>query len=106
MVGAVYDPLASTEPHAAPPQPWPATALCTLHVTLVLVVPVTLAKNCCVLGVAPDCGRNAYAGETVTVTGPAELATRIVAEPLRDGSALLVAVRITGFAGGTDAGAM
>jgi hypothetical protein len=43
--GAEYKPLASTEPHAAPAQPWPAVALCTLHVTLEFGLPVTFAKN-------------------------------------------------------------
>jgi hypothetical protein len=43
--GTEYRPLASTEPHAAPAQPWPAVALCTLHVTLEFGLPVTFAKN-------------------------------------------------------------
>ena len=43
--GAEYRPLASTEPHAAPAQPWPVTALRTLHVTLEFELPVTVAKN-------------------------------------------------------------
>ena len=34
------------EPQAVPEQPWPATPLCTLQVTLLFVVPVTAAKNC------------------------------------------------------------
>lgn len=42
--GAVYSPLLLTLPHADPEQPEPET----LHVTAVLLVPLTLAVNCCV----------------------------------------------------------
>jgi hypothetical protein len=52
--GAEYRPLASTEPHAAPAQPWPATALCTVHVTPEFGLPVTVAKNWKVLSVPAD----------------------------------------------------
>ena len=65
-----------TEPQAAPAHPCPATPLWTLQVTPVFVVLVTAAKNCCVLGVAPDGGTNAYGGETVTPTGPEAPAMR------------------------------
>jgi len=41
----------------------------------------------------------------VTATGPAALVIPIVALPARDGSARLVAVKITGFVVGTDCGA-
>ena len=104
-VGAVYRPFASTDPHAAPPHPWLAIALCTLHVTLALPVPVTLAKNCVVLKSAPEGATNAYIGETVTLIGPICPATVTIAVPLCDESALLVAARVTGFAAGTDPGA-
>jgi len=51
--------VALTEPHADPAQPWPGTALRTLHVTLVLPVPLTPAKNCHVLAEPPEAGTNA-----------------------------------------------
>jgi hypothetical protein len=105
VAGAVYNPFASTDPHAAPPHPWPATALWTLHVTLVLTVFVTSAKNWAVLDCAPEGATNAYTGDTVTAIGPAWEAIVIIALPLWDGSALLVAATVTGFAAGTDAGA-
>jgi hypothetical protein len=56
------------EPHAVPAQPWPATPLCTVHVALPFVVPVTAAKNRCVEIAPPEGGRNAYDGDTVTAT--------------------------------------
>ena len=105
MVGAEKRPPAFTEPQAAPPHPWPATALSTVQVTLVLAEPVTLAENCCVLSTPVEGGTNAYAGETTTATGPEGPAMRTLAVPLRDGSARLVAVRITGFVAGVDVGA-
>jgi hypothetical protein len=43
--GAEYRPLALIEPHAEPAQPWPAVALCTVHVTPEFGLPVTVAKN-------------------------------------------------------------
>ena len=98
-------PFASTDPQAAPPHPCPATPLWTLHVTPVFVVFVTLAKNCCVLSVAPDAGTNAYAGDTVTATGPEAAPIVINATPLRETSAWLVAVSTTGFIAGANAGA-
>jgi hypothetical protein len=57
--GAVYRPLPSTKPHAAPAHPWLVTALCALHVTFGSGLPVTVAKNCCVLSAAPDGATNA-----------------------------------------------
>jgi len=42
VVGAVYMPLEDTAPHADPLQPLPLT----LQVTLLLVVPLTEARNC------------------------------------------------------------
>ena len=58
-VGAVKTPLASTEPQAAPPQPWPATADWTLHVTEVLLLSVTATKNWRVLRVLVERGTKA-----------------------------------------------
>ena len=104
-VGAVYRPLALIVPHAAPAHPWPATPLCTLHVTLVMLVFETAAKNCCALGVPDEGAMNAYGGEIATATGPEGATTLIVALPLRDGSAWLVAVSVTGFVAGAEAGA-
>ncbi len=43
--GAEYNPVAFTDPHAAPPQPCPATALVTLQFTAVFALPVTTAEN-------------------------------------------------------------
>jgi hypothetical protein len=74
-------------------------------VTAVFVLPVTVAKNCLVLSVPVEGARNAYGGATVTLTGPVMTLIRIVAEPLREGSAWLVAVSVTGFVGGAEAGA-
>jgi len=105
-VGAVYIPFASIEPLAAPPHPCPVTAVCTFQLTPALIVPVTLEKNRNLLKLAPDAPTNAYAGETLTETGPVCAAISTLALPVCDGSALLVAVRLTGFVGGTAAGAM
>ena len=80
-------------------------ALCTLHVTAVWVLPVTVAENCLVLGVPPEGGTNAYGGAIVTLTVPVVTLIKMVAAPLREGSAWLVAVSVTGFVGGADAGA-
>jgi hypothetical protein len=49
-------------PHAAPPQPAPAT----LHVTDVFEAPVTVTVNCCVVPSATV----ALVGLTFTATGP------------------------------------
>ena len=104
-VGAVYSPFASTDPHAAPPQPCPATPLCTLHITAVLLVSVTDAKNCMVLSVPVEGATIANGGEISTATGPAVPVMAIIALPLFVASARLVAVSITGFDRGTAAGA-
>ena len=93
------------EPQAAPPQPWPATALWTVQVTLGLPVPVTVAKNCRVLGVPVEGGTKAYDGETVTEMGPDCEAMVTSAAPDWEESARLVAAMVTGFAAGTEAGA-
>ena len=92
-------------PHAVPAQPWPATPLCTLHVTTWFVVPVTAAKNCCVEIAPPEGGKNAYAGDTVTATLMPGAEIAISALPLLVGSASLLAVTVTGFTLGTVAGA-
>ena len=52
-------PLVLTEPHAAPTQPAPDTPLCTRQATVVLPLPVTLAKNCAVLAEPPGAATNA-----------------------------------------------
>jgi hypothetical protein len=56
-------------------------------VTLVLLEPVTLAKNCCVLGEPPEAATKGYAGETATLTSPDETATVIDVAPVREASA-------------------
>jgi hypothetical protein len=43
--GAAYNPLAFTDPHAAPPHSWPATALATLQFTAAFALPITDAEN-------------------------------------------------------------
>lgn len=101
-LGAVYTPLAVTEPQAVPAHPAPMTALCTLQVTLVFPVPVTCETNCCVL---VEGGMNAYAGDTTTLTPPGDPEKEIVALAFRDGSAWLAAVSVTLPALGVDAGA-
>jgi hypothetical protein len=82
VVGAVYNPFASTDPQAAPPHPPPVTPLCTLHVTLVLPVFATSAKNWAVLDCAPEGATNAYRGDTVTAIGPVCPAIVMIALPL------------------------
>jgi hypothetical protein len=104
-LGAVYTPLADTEPQAVPAHPAPLTAPCTLQVTLVLPLPLTCAANCCVLGVLVEGATNAYAGDTTTLTPPGEPKKKIAALAFRDGSAWLAAVSETLPALGVDAGA-
>jgi hypothetical protein len=101
-LGAVYAPLAVTEPQAVPAHPAPLTALCTLQVTLVLPLPETCVANCSVL---VEGGMNAYAGDTTTLTPPGDPKKKIVALAFRDGSAWLAAVSVTLPALGVDAGA-
>jgi hypothetical protein len=74
-------------------------------VTFALFVPVTRAKNWRVLSVPVEAGTNAYGGAIVTLTGPVMTLIKIVAAPLRDASAWLVAVSVTGFVAGAVAGA-
>jgi hypothetical protein len=74
-------------------------------VTPVLLVFDTAAKNCSVLGVPAEAATNAYSGEIVTATGPDGAAIVIVALPLLEGSAWLVAVSVTGFIAGAEFGA-
>jgi hypothetical protein len=93
--GAVYRPLAETVPQVAPAQPAPVTA----HVTLVLDVPVTVAVNCCV----PPASTDAVVGLTVMET---TAMTVTVAEADFVGSAALVAVTLTMFGEGANAGAV
>ena len=69
------------------------------------MLPVTVAKNCRVLSVPVERARNAYGGAIATFTGPVITLIKIAAAPLREGSAWLVAVSVTGFVGGADSGA-
>ncbi|HEX4073919.1 MAG TPA: hypothetical protein VHX49_00830 [Candidatus Acidoferrales bacterium] len=103
--GAEYRPLALMDPQLDPAQPAPPTALLTLQLALVLPEPVTLAKNCCVLTEPPEAGTNAYPGEIVMRTAPDDGEIVIVAAPVREGSAWLVATSVTGLGDGTVAGA-
>jgi hypothetical protein len=57
--GAIYRPLESTIPHAAPTQPFPLTD----QVTFVFVNPETVALNCCF----PSVTTRADVGETLTL---------------------------------------
>jgi hypothetical protein len=59
--GAVYNPPAVIAPHPVPKQPAP----CTVQVTLDVLVPVTVAVNCCCSPVPT----RAVCGETLTTTG-------------------------------------
>lgn len=93
------------EPQAAPAQPEPEPALWMLQVTAVLAVPVTVAENCCVLGEPFDGARKAYAGEIEREIEPLEATTEIIALALRELSAWLTAVRLTGLLPGTEPGA-
>ena len=88
-----------------PEQPWPPAPLSTLHVTLVFVVPVTAAKNCCVEAAPPEGARNAYTGEMFIITVSCTPEIVIDALALLLASASLVAVTVTGFAVGVVAGA-
>ena len=88
-----------------PEQPSPATPLCTLQVTFVFVVPVTVVKNCRVEAAPPDGATNAYTGEMLTTTLSCTPEIVINALALLLASAALVAVTITGFAVGAAAGA-
>lgn len=65
-------------------------------------LPETFAKNCCVLAPPLEGAIKAYVGEIATATGTFVPAMSMVALPLREASALLVAVRITGFVAGAD----
>src|SRR5208282_5158620 len=58
-----------------------------------------------VLSVPVEGGTSTNGGESVTVIGPADPAIVTIAIPFFDPSARLVAVIVTGFAGGTEAGA-
>jgi hypothetical protein len=82
-------------PHVSPLQPAPVT----LHVTLVLVVPVTVAVNCCCASVT-TC---AVVGETVTTTGGSTVTTAVADF---DVSATEVAVTFTCGGLGIVAGAV
>jgi len=82
-------------PQVAPLQPAPER----LQVTAVLVVPVTVAVNCCCAPVTTL----AAVGETETATGAAIVT---VAEAALVGSAWEVAVTLTVEGLGTDAGAV
>jgi hypothetical protein len=96
-LGAVYNPEVEIDPQADPEQPVPAT----VHCTDVLVLPVTVAENCCF---PPRLSRTVD-GETETDTDVSGSMT-IVAEADFVGAASEVAVTTT-FAGlGMTAGAV
>jgi len=95
-LGAVYRPRAEIVPITLLPPETPFT----LQFTVVVVVPVTLAVNCCVELV----WMVVAAGETVTLT-ELELVSCTVAVPDML-AALLVAVIVTVFGKGTAPGAV
>jgi len=74
-------------------------------VTAVLLVPDTAAKNWLVLSVPVEGGTSANGGEIATVIGPVGPAIATIAVPFFEASARLVAINVTGFASGTEAGA-
>jgi len=92
--GAVYKPLLLMVPQAAPLQPVPDT----LHATVVLDVPATVALNCCVL----PAGRDTLVGVTLTDT-LAPMARLADADAL--GYATLAATTVTLAGVGATAGA-
>jgi hypothetical protein len=95
--GAVYRPFAVRVPHDDVPQLAPV--IC--HVTPVMVVPLTLATNCC----RRPTDTVACAGDTVTATSEVEpRITEALAEAVR--SASDVAVTVTTFDVGVVAGAV
>jgi len=85
-------------PHAEPVQPPPET----LQVTAVLVVPVTVAANCCVFPVCTE----ADVGLMLTATGTGGGLIETVALADFVGSATDVAVTAMEFGLGGDAGAV
>ena len=95
MAGAVYRPAEEIVPHEAPLQPVPVR----VHVTLVLVEPVTVAMNCCVLPAATLTA----VGEIVTATG-ITIVTVAVADFV--GSAFEATLTVTCEGVGIAAGAM
>lgn len=70
-----------------------------------MFVPDTFAKNCSLLSDPVEGDTNAYGGEISTLTDPVIPVTVISALPIFVPSARLVAVRVTGFVAGTEAGA-
>lgn len=97
FVGAAYSPEAESAPQVAPLHPLPDN----LQVTVVFVVPVTTAENCCCAPVA-TC---ADAGFTNTDTAAAAW-IRTVAVPDWVGSAFEVATMVAVAGVGTVAGAV
>lgn len=96
LAGAVYKPVASMVPTVALPPAMPLTA----QVTVVVMVPVTVAVNCCIAPVA----MLGVEGDTLTVMGVV-MDTTVVAT--KEGSTTLVAVTVTvPGVGGATAGAM
>jgi hypothetical protein len=87
LAGATYSPLVEIVPQAAPVQPLPAT----LQVTAVLVVPRTVAANCCL----PPTITCAVAGATATETG-----TVMVTDAVLDLVESAAAVAVTDTWGG------
>lgn len=93
------------EPHAVPEHPWPGTPLWIVHVTAVVGAFVTVAKKCWVSGEHLDGSRNAYSGAIVMVAPAFGDVIEIVAVPLLEGSATLIAVTTTVFGLGAVEGA-
>lgn len=94
--GAVYKPVVEIEPHVVPAQSYPLI----LHVTAVLLVPVTVDVNCCFAPASTE----AELGDTLTLTVLDEMVT--VVEPLTDGFWSDAAVTVTVSGLGAEAGAV
>ena len=94
--GAVYRPVVEIVPQVVPAQSYPLM----LQVTAVLLVPVTVDVNCCRAPTSTD----TEPGETLTLTFVEEIVT--VVEPVTAGFTSDVAVILTVFGLGADAGAV
>jgi hypothetical protein len=94
---AVFPPVLETSPQLLPLQPVPAIDQFTAGFVLAQTVAV---KDCC-------CPSATVAAEgEIEMAGEQSEAIVIEAEPDSVGSATLVAISETGFAGGSDAGAV
>ena len=97
MAGAVYKPAELTVPQVKLKQPAPAT----LQFTFWLLVPVTVAENCC----WPPGETKAIVGVTLTLIGDGDV-TVTVAVPVAELEARDVAVTMTVGGAGAAAGAL